>query len=433
MQFLKMSEKRGITLQSSIPNRELIKAYGACQWWLSKIWLNQKKIKHPIQKLWQSSGWASDTELYLIGNTILKLRDQGTKREAFEGKKKEFLGKQSANYLGYLFELLVSNLFIEGGNKVNLLPPSAVGYDLDVITPKGTQIQVSCKVVQSSQKHKVFLQEVSKLKNSFVKATQSLRLNGSFLVAEINSIHSELPLKEDIKNCLRSSLIVPKYFMYGENAFLFGKNPLPSYAKGFSTNIPSYSFTAASKIDKKYELERIKSTVNKANKGFKELTVKDKVNLTVIRIPQYLSIESAKEYIENEFAKGVYRNTSAILFLQTHVVNNIKNKNQQEVLINTTLQFVINPSSVVVWPLSDTLHMVQPLGTVSTTTPPIQIIDQKIEQDMYIETDYIESIIVPLGTPMGGSNIAGVRRVVQWEGTDLAMEMFPIPTELQLL
>ena len=36
LQILKVVEKRGITLEGSIPKRQLMKAFGACQWWLSR-------------------------------------------------------------------------------------------------------------------------------------------------------------------------------------------------------------------------------------------------------------------------------------------------------------------------------------------------------------------------------------------------------------
>lgn len=148
--------RRGIEFRNFVPDRELCNAFGACQWWLSKSWLNESFGTHPMQLLWRETGWATDVECYLIGQAIYHLHKNGTKRNALEAKKVEFLGKQTGNQRGYLFELLTALLLLAGGNDVELLEASAKGYDLDVRTPNGHDIQVSCKVVQHSELHKKF-------------------------------------------------------------------------------------------------------------------------------------------------------------------------------------------------------------------------------------------------------------------------------------
>lgn len=141
-----MGLKRGVALQDSVPRQTLLGAYGACQWWLGKSWLTEKDGQHPAQILWRTPGWAADVELFLLGRAVQQLHRAGTSRHAFEEKKREFLGAQLGNQRGYLLELLVALLFLEGGNRTRLLPSSAAGYDLDVETHSGVQIQVSCKV-----------------------------------------------------------------------------------------------------------------------------------------------------------------------------------------------------------------------------------------------------------------------------------------------
>ncbi|MGD6968547.1 hypothetical protein ACQCVP_19185 [Rossellomorea vietnamensis] len=434
MGLLQLQTKRGISLD--VPKEEVLKAIGACQWWLKGKWLKANKIKHPIQKLYQSSDWASDVELFLIGSSILELRKHGTNKNAFLDKRKEFLGEQSGNQVGYLFELLTALLFSMGGNKVELLPASAAGYDLDVKTSKGVPIQVSCKVCQPSKEYSKFITYAEHERDKFFAAYKSLGVHGVNCVIErVNTEGSPTPYlhSHQYKVMLGNSLFQP-YKVQSENRDMLGvfsKSPLPPYAISFSRKYPSYSFVLSSPINTEHELRRLHSQVDKANKGFKKISNNKKLNLTVIRLPHYLSVKLAKEKIEAEFNKGRFTNTSAVICIQTHIVGD---ENRESVRINTTYQMILNPSAIVSWPIGKgALKMVQPLGNITTETPAFQIAGQTVNKEYYVFSDMYESVVVPSGTSVGSSNIPGLNQIFEYQGMDIAVKAFKIPSEFKFL
>ncbi|ADC49361.1 hypothetical protein BpOF4_06515 [Alkalihalophilus pseudofirmus OF4] len=435
MGLLQLQTKRGISLD--VPQDEVIKAIGACQWWLKGKWLKDKKKKHPIQKLFQSSDWSSDVELFLIGSSILELRKHGTDKKAFLDKRKEFLGEQRGNQVGYLFELLTALLFSMGGNKVELLPASAAGYDLDVKTPDDISIQVSCKVCQPSNEYSKIITYAEQERDKFFAAYKKLGVHGVNCVIERvkSNGSSTTPFLQyhQYKSMIGKSLFQP-YMVQSENREMMGifsKSPLPSNAFSFSRKYPSYSFVLSSPINTEHELKRLHSQIDKANKGFKKVSDNKKLNLTVIRLPHYLSVKMAKGKIEKEFNKGRFTNTSAVIGIQTHIVGD---ENGESVKINTAFQMIINPSAIVPWPIGKgALKMVQPLGSITTETPAFQIAGQKINNECYVYSDMNESIVVPPGTSIGSSNIPGLNQIFEYKGMDLAINAFKIPSEFKFL
>ncbi len=433
MRLLEIQSKRGISLD--VPKKEIVKAIGATQWWLTGKWLKDQKKKHPIQKLFQSTDWSSDVELFLIGSSILELRKHGTDKNAFLDKRKEFLGEQSGNHVGYLFEMLTALLFSMGGNKVELLPASAAGYDLEVKTPDEISIQVSCKVCQPSNEYSTFIKYAEQERDKFLSAYKNLGVHGINCV--INSMDfkgkepsiTQLQYKEFISNALFESLTVHS----GDGHFIgfLSKSKLPSNALSFSRKYPSYSFVISNPVNKEHELKRLHSLINKANKGFKNLSNNTKLNITVIRLPHYMSVKSAKDKIESEFRKGRFTNTSAVICLQTHIVGD---GNYTSVKINTAFEMIINPTAIVPWPVGKAaINMVHPLGSITSETPPFQIAGQKITEEYYVFNDMIESLVVPSGTPIESSNIPGLKQIYEYQGLDLAINAFNIPTEFKFL
>ncbi len=433
--IIDLNYRRGVALRSTnLSQRDILNAYGAYQWWLSKNWLNEEGGNHPGQILWRTGGWAADSELYIIGAAIRELHRNGTKRAAFEAKKREFLSEQRGNQTGYLFELLVAQLLSAGGNSVTLRHASAEGYDLDVLTPDGVPIQVSCKVAEPSEHHKRFFDANYRVSGRFKEVCQAQRVQGGACILQYASYPPEdkRPTRKVLEQCVAASrLNQPVGYTSDLYVATVGRLPHPAFAQSFSSDYLSYTFIAMQPVDQKAELTRVVDRVKKANRLFRPYTTEGKLNLTVIRVPTYLSIESARERLEQKFGGGDFSNTSAVLLLQSMITKG--DGGQGPVASYHAYQYVINPGALSSWPTSTSLNLVQPLGYTGTRSPQAQIAGQTIQDNFYVYMDIVESIIVPAGTPMFGSDVPGVRRLIQSGDLGFAMEMPSIPMEFSLL
>ena len=440
--WILVSPKRGITLSDSIPKKELIKTYAACQWWLGKSWLNDKQGKHPMQYLWREEGWASDVELFLIGSAILSLRKQGHKRKDFEGKRIEFLGKHVANHEGYLFELLVSTLFSEANSQVKLLPPSAKCYDLDIITSTDVEIQASCKVCLPSDEHNSFKEYAEIIEGLFTKAQAILNVTGWDLYLQVNNI-SEFPSANQIQYMLKVTM--HNLFTKNKqvtlqcqgNIYEF-RHRLPSIAGtlGYSKNIISYNFFAYHSIDTEKEYKRIYNIIKKANKKFKDITISNKQNIIVIKIPRYISIEKIGKYFLKKFEHN-FTSTSGIIFIQTHIVHSLEDEN---VILNTAFQAIYNPNGQYKWDTKEAINLVLPIGQVSGYSPKLVLgnkeFNTELNNESYTLHKCVESYFVKDGYEAKGTSIPGVRRIYQYVMNDrdnLTLEMPSIPFDFKLI
>ncbi|MEK4230483.1 hypothetical protein [Solibacillus sp. FSL H8-0538] len=429
----------GSTLSQHISRKNLIKVYAACQWWLGKEWLNQEKGTHPIQIMWQNPNWASDTELYLIGYSILYLRKQGHKRTDFDGKKTEILGKQISNQNGYIFELLVSTLFSENKYKVQLLPPSAQGYDLDITTLKGTELQVSCKVCLPSDNYYEFETYSKDTENKFIQAQKDYNVTGWTLTSQVNRIDS-FPTLEQIKFMFGANIEryfkqqEPTEFICSDNYYSF-KHRLPTIpgTQGYSLNNISYDYTSFFDFSLENELSRIDRIIKKANAKFKDVTKLNKKNITVIKIPRYLDITNVCEHFLKRF-KNNYSSTSGIIFLQSHI---LYDPTKDTLILNTTVEAIYNLNGQFPWNSNETLDFVIPIGSSSKISPKLVVgnKNEKIKmtmQNKYIYQNTVESYLIKNANNISPSYAPGLTRIFELNDGDI-INTQKIPFDLTLI
>lgn len=432
--------KRGGGLKGSIANEDLIKSYAACQWWLGKRWLTTKSSSHPMKEIWSTGGWASDCELFLIGNAILELRKNGHKRIDFEAKKKEFLGKQTANHQGYLFELLASTLFSQGGNKVTLYPPSAKGFDLNIETPLQTKIRASCKVVLPSQNYSYFENYCKTIEKDFWAIQTIEQVTGWDLYMEVYST-KDLPNRELLHkmflNNLRSIIQNKKQLSFNYNGNIFSfiyRKPNLIGSLGYSNKVVSSNVFGYSPVDVEREYRKIEQVIKKANKKMKDSSITSGQNLLIIRIPRYLAIEDVVNYFNKVFTNN-YSTTSAVLFIQ---VNITKNLIEDTIQILNSIGWVFNTKSTYPWNLEESISMQFDLGLISQNSPELILGDSNysvpIIKNSYIYQSAVEAYKVPLGYPMSEVKVPGVKRYYEVDTPDWPlMKMHSIPFDFVLI
>jgi len=156
-----------------------------------------------------------------------------------------------------------------------------------------------------------------------------------------------------------------------------------------------------------------------------------KINLTAIRIPEYITLDDVENAVLREFNNSRFTNTSAILLLQSSIAKMDAGRGTLAHLVS--YRIVQNQQALVPLPADLHLHLVLPIGAISDVTPEISIGNVTVKSNEYMYMHKVEHVVVPIGSTQQDSRIPGFRRFIEWEGTGGSIEMPMIPMDFRLL
>ena len=124
------------------PVAELEKLLATIAHCFDEPWLSQKN-EHPLQLLWKRRDGLATCELFLLGDSILKMG--GPADPWVRGQVKKVRHGDANGRRGALFEIFGLGLFVTPGVSVQPTAASNPGYDGVVQFPSGAKLFVSVK------------------------------------------------------------------------------------------------------------------------------------------------------------------------------------------------------------------------------------------------------------------------------------------------
>lgn len=371
-------------MNRQIPNgfdkEEFLKIINEIKTIFSEKSLNKNIQKNIIKKLWHRKDFLAAAELYILSKGIKKLKDGEHKTWLYDLRKQLQNNKE---IYGIVYELFWITLI---QNKIKIPPPNQPSYDLEIEQTKQSII-LSIKKLTISDQEKTFNVSSKKLENFFIKELKKNNLNGYTLFMQcINydkfTLSSALnAIKKIIKGITKDIFI-----FHNESYFLVAKK-ITCETDGFILNNQkiTYQFSFLLPFNQ-VEEKRFINLFKKAAKNLKKYTLEpNQIPAIAIGLSPSISIEVAKEWINDEFNKKNYSSISVVFLTKLLPVQNIEEKTTH---LNLEFGFVLNINAKSKYDFNEKLlNMILPIGTISMKSANYHIIadDKKIEvKDQYL-------------------------------------------------
>ncbi|MEZ8315933.1 hypothetical protein AB6C44_20210 [Vibrio splendidus] len=268
---------------------------------IGKEWLNKSGNKYnALRELWLRTDFLSTIELYTLG-TALKNIECNENRDWINDFIKQIKSSNHDNIVGVCFEAIAYSLY-SSDNEAMLSKPGQPGYDFSAKTDAG-EVRFSCKKLQESDEEKKLKQEFKYIEKVFKEQLTKYRLTGKqlFFYSHRNSrVPSRNALKKHISRVVSENV---KQSRIGEFDILL--KDLSSDVEGFNfTDLePSYAvnMVAAHSSNEQKRFERLFKNAVKNISKHSTVEPGKSVNAIIMSLPESISIEKARGWLENKF------------------------------------------------------------------------------------------------------------------------------------
>lgn len=288
-------------IPDGLPHEKVVSNIEFIEEVIGKEWLNKSGKKYnALRELWLRTDFLSTIELYTLG-TALKNIECSENRDWINDFIKQIKSSNHDNIIGVCFEAIAYSLY-SSDNEAILSKPGQPGYDFSVKTAAG-EVRFSCKKLQKSDEEKKLNQELNYIEKLFKEELVKNRLTGKqlfFYSRQSSKIPTRTVLKKHISKVVSEN--VKRSRIGGFDILL---KDLNSGVDGFNfTDLePSYlvNMVAAHSNNEQKRFERLfKNAVKNISKHSAVESGKS-VNAIIISLPESISIEKAREWIENKF------------------------------------------------------------------------------------------------------------------------------------
>lgn len=288
-------------IPSDLPYEKVVSNIEFIEETLGKAWLNKSGNKYnALRALWLRTDFLSTIELYTLG-TALKNIDPYENADWLNDFIKQVKSSNHDNIVGVCFEAIAYSLF-SANNIVKLSKPGQPGYDFLVQMDSG-EVRFSCKKLQESDEEKKLKLEFKYIEKLFKESLVKNRLTGKqlFLYSHYNC---QLPTRSALKRHIARVVT--------ENIKESKIDGFDVLLKDFVSDVEGFNFTY---IEPSYAVNLVASHSENEQKRFERLfknAVKNiskhsfvepgkSVNAIIISLPESISIEKAREWLENKF------------------------------------------------------------------------------------------------------------------------------------
>jgi len=313
--------------------------------WLGKDWLNEPGY-HPIRDLWKRKDWIASSELLSLGEALEKIKSIASTRWVREAATRA-RSDDRGEIAGPIFEVIAARMLDHENHKVTLPKPSEPGFDLWLTFPNSSKLRVSCRALLPSDADLGFQKSMGLLQPLFPLMVPSKLPTATFLywsgskVPKGETLISALP---QLAKTYRSWQELQKGYGYAIGDWYFGYTALAGLTKHpFWDKKSSYTFIAVSNR-LTYEQIRFESAVRQkiGNLAKHCFDVNDKVsNIIFMKVPQYISIALAKEYLDKIWDSSTQHITGILLYRSSITME----EDLSESRISHEMTFVENPGA----------------------------------------------------------------------------------------
>lgn len=278
---------------------------------IGRKWLNKSGKKYnALRELWLRTDFLSTIELYTLG-TALKNIECNENIDWIDDFIKQIKSSNHDNIIGVCFEAIAYSLF-STHNEVILSKPGQPGYDFSVLMDAG-EVRFSCKKLQESDEEKKLKQEFIYIGKVFKEELIKNRLTGKqlfFYSHENSKTPTRTVLKKQISKIVSENI---KESRIGGFDILL--KDFSSDVAGFKlTDLePSYivNLVAAHSKNEQKRFERLFENAVKNISKHSTVESGKSVNAIIISLPESISIEKAREWLEKKFKN----NASKVAFV----------------------------------------------------------------------------------------------------------------------
>lgn len=296
----------------------------------SEDWLAENK-GHPLQILWNRNDFIAFRELFTLGISINKLKNN----DWLKRNLKKIKSLDSNIRIGAVFEVICAAMIEMEDNQTVIFPKKDnPGYDFSIQFDSGL-MNVSCKNYGYSNAFKQFNKQSKLFESCFIKSCKKLGIKAIQFLVNTN-IYPETNNWDYLKQNLHSVLHVAKEAGIGNFFQNFDLNnwqiAISRVMKEDKTKLYkelfSYNLLISSAFHKN-EMENLFSKLDDACHNLIKHSKKqnnNEINVLFIHLSTYASLDVvekwAKYYLKNNLNKPI----SGILFIQPYVERNYQKK-----------------------------------------------------------------------------------------------------------
>lgn len=322
----------------------------------SNKWLS-KKQEHPLRELWKRKDFLATSELYVIGKGIKKLLDNDEIEWLNNFIKEIKKHKDIRQIQAICYELFIYTMI---QNKVKLSKPNQQSFDLTILR-RFQNVRVSIKRLTTSDIFTELSEQFEECKKNFIENLNKNYKNGYQIILMFNN-YEEYSLQK-CKHFIEE-LLFKEYDLIGKNFSCFIKKMKCEQKDWFISNKEkSFLLNLVIKMNEK-EQKRFINLFKKAVRNLNQMEPdKNNINMLVIGLPEYVSLDLVESWINKEFNKGNYSRLSAVLLTRYLPVQNIKDNTTH---LNLEFRFIYNKKAKFMLNYKDELFKFElPIGTIS--------------------------------------------------------------------
>jgi hypothetical protein len=268
-------------------------------------WLQVKSSKRNlIKELWQRRDFVSSMELFIIGSALRKIVERSEYQDWLEDFVRKVKSSDDGNAVGAIYEAVMYSM-LANNPAVTLAPPAQAGFDFTAQFGEGV-IRYSCKRLQVSDEEKKSRREFEEFRSIF-KATLLAQRRTGWHVVLYGMETGPLPKHNSFEKAVLSAFQSKERQTQLGNFRLFLKQLSPIIDRSrLNLRKLSYATTLIRPMPKS-EQNRFQDLFRRAAKNLTKHSPNPtdlQINALMIGLPESISIEKAKKWVEERFEKS---------------------------------------------------------------------------------------------------------------------------------